>query len=309
MELSQAQEDDLRRVLKQHPIGISTEALSRKVNSFVDRQELALGLHVAKQQGWVYKTDGLYFLVNSEATKEYEESLVKPDTPIAEVHPVAVGVDPLSNICKKVVEAKVKEPVKVRSSNPGNLKRSKFMGAAALALYKFRDYLPLCLDEIVELTGATKGSLYPALIKLLALGYIEKDSTVFLRPLFHWTGKFTYPFKQFDVQDADLLRFKTVIDYHNFKHTVTPQVDQSVPTETSNVGRTAIVEPKVNTVSDPVSDPIAVSAPRTYETPTFIPVKPNTKIEEALRLIDVQMEFHRHQLSTLTTLRDTLTRG
>lgn len=167
----------------------------------------------------------------------------------------------------------------------------------------------MCLDEIVELTGATKTSLYPALTKLISLGYIEKDSTVFLRPLFHWTGKFTYPFKRFDTHDVDLLRFKTVSDYRNFKNAVTAQVYQSAPTETSDVGKTAIVEPKVNTVSDSVSDPVGVSAPRTYGTPTFIPPKPNTKIEEALRLIDVQLEFHRHQLCTLTTLRDTLTRG
>jgi len=90
---------------------------------------------------------------------------------------------------------------------------------------------------------------------------------------------------------------------------VTTQVDQSAPTETSDVGKTASVEPPVTTVSEPVSEPVVASAPRTYGTPTFLPTKSNTKIEEALRLIDVQLEFHRHQLCTLTTLRDTLTRG
>jgi hypothetical protein len=113
VELSQAQEDDLRRVLKQNPSGISTESLSHKVNSFVDRQELALGLHSAKQQGWLYKKDGLHFLVNSEVTKEYEESLVKTDAPIAGVSPVAVKVDPWANTRKKAAEAKVDEPVRV----------------------------------------------------------------------------------------------------------------------------------------------------------------------------------------------------
>lgn len=336
MELNADQEAELRSVLKQHPIGIHTDALWEKCKTFSDRQELSLGLHAAKQQGWMYKNGGLHFIVNGEATKECIASFVKPvveePAPIAtdkedpwaksrhmfelktsskETFPITPP-QPLPEAIQREIDAgntvigpgtvmPAPAVIELGSLGFGDLQRSKGLGAAALALYKFRAEEPLCLDDLVELTGTGKTSLYSAMTRLVVERYAEKDDTVFRRPIFRWSGLYRYPFKSSLPTDNDLLKFRTVEDWHNYKdpkNVVEPQKEvECVPPVASDVGPDGVAGEL-----GPSGCPKGISTEHEFKASyTNVP-----QVESALKVIDAELALHKHQIEALTRLRNIL---
>lgn len=290
MELSVEQEDELRSILAQHPIGISTDALFAKTDMFESRAAISLGVHAAKNQGWLYTKNGLHFLVTS--TKDYVPSsaLVSESVPVSE--PV-----------KPIVSTPVCLPF-------GELSRSKSLGAAALALFKWRAEPALTLDDLVEITGAKKTVLYAVMAKLVDLEYADKNDTDFRRPYFKWSGKFAYPFSKHLTTDDELLLYRNP----------TALAARFAPTPTVSPVSTA--KPLVTDVSpaSPITTAVEQEVPHTPELSASldlgkfltgsslqaVPSVPHSNFALLVRQIDLEISQYRRQIEMLTTMRSLL---
>jgi hypothetical protein len=372
MELSTDQEDELRSVLAQHPIGISTEALWAKCKTFGEKQELSLGLHAAKHQGWMYNKSGLHFLVTT--SKDYADTIQPTPTSskedpwaaskakfepksLRETFPetsfkvvpgkhdevpadsgpntkVALVVESPTDVLKEIATMSTQQ---VQASTQvvqgdkrlpfGDLHRSKSLGAAALALFKFRAEPALTLDDMVAITQCPKTSLYSVMTKLVEQGYADKNDTDFRKPYFKWSNKFAYPFDKTLATDTELLPYPTVAAYYDSKR---PKVEiEPVVHKDFTAADDAMIaaDPKWQQTTLSSLGPIGeasgccVAGHATLERPVlkspgvtmfenseYFPPSSiaGNKITLAVQQLDFEIAHYKHQVEMLTKLRDVL---
>lgn len=314
MELSPEKEDALRLVLGQHPIGISTDAIFAKCDAFEDRADLAKCLHLAKNQGWVHSKDGKHFLVtlakdfDTTATPKIEQvapvvsEKVEPveETPAIDPSTV-VGVPETRTVdASPAFKSGELKPARLPF---GDLQRSRSLGAAALALFKWRAESALTLDDLVEITGSKKTSLYAVMTKLVDLGYANKNDEDFRKPYFKWSGTFAYPFVKMLETDNELLAFVTPLQLAQSKM---PKVDvQVVEVKAEPVAVQAAPDFK----QAPALDTGAYDVPQ-FRTPSVeiaaasgAAFKANN-IELLVKQIDLEIANYRRQIDMLTTMRN-----
>jgi hypothetical protein len=279
MELNDDNETELRSLLGKHPIGISSDALWTQSSTFEEKTDLSRALHVAKHQGWAYAKGGLYFLVNAASTEECVDTFVVPEVP---------KEDPWANT-KKVLAAREVASAESKSELPvinanlkfGNLQRSVALGGAALVLYKFRAEHPLSLDDLAEILGVGKTSLYSAMTRLVLEGYAEKDDTVFRRPLFRWAGKYRYPFASMLATDNDMLKFKTFAEFEARNNPII-------------------------SVKDPTPDLCAeAKVPVEFAIEPGKPIFPKN-ITSALQVIEAELVLHKQHIESLNRVKSAL---
>lgn len=312
MEISSEKEDALRLVLGQHPIGISADALFSKCEVFEDRADLAKCLHLAKNQGWIHSKDGKHFLVtlakNFDTTAKPTASVV--ETPAAPKEVVVEQPAVLTTVIEtsdtRTVDAspafKSGELKKARLPF-GDLHRSRSLGAAALALFKWRAESALTLDDLVEITGAKKTSLYSVMTKLVELGYADKNDADFRCPYFKWSGVFAYPFVKMLETDNELLAYSTPlklaqsklpkIEVKAVEVKAEPDAVQAAPDfkHLSGLDEKAIEVPAFRTQSFEVASASGAA------------FKANN-IELLVKQIDLEIANYRRQIDMLTTMRN-----
>ena len=312
MEISSEKEDALRLVLGQHPIGISADALFSKCEVFEDRADLAKCLHLAKNQGWIHSKDGKHFLVTlakdfdttAKPTASVVETPAAPKEVVVEQPAVLTTVIETSDTRTVDASPAFKSGALKSDRLPfGDLHRSRSLGAAALALFKWRAESALTLDDLVEITGAKKTSLYSVMTKLVELGYADKNDADFRCPYFKWSGVFAYPFVKMLETDNELLAYSTPlklaqsklpkIEVQAVEVKAEPAAVQSAPDfkHLSGLDEKAIEVPAFRTQSFEVASASGAA------------FKANN-IELLVKQIDLEIANYRRQIDMLTTMRN-----
>ncbi len=279
MELSHEQEAELKSVLASHQNGISYADLCEACYSFEDLPDVSRALRTAVNLGIAYKDGKLYYDLDgynklraepdpSEPVKVKAESKTSKSSVEPSAETVEPAVDPVTEEIKKllgtndsteaesvepeepaakVIQSKMKRtyvaplqtPDTAKAKVNGNLRRTKNLGAAAMALYKFRNERPLTLDDLSMLIGLPKTALSGVMSKLVDAGYASKSGPV-RYPEFSWSDNFAYPFDQYSTEDSSLV-LHTVVSWKR-------QTGQAVETENTAVAAapaTQIVVPDI----------------------------------------------------------------
>ena len=234
MELSADHEAELKSVLAANPNGISYTALCEECYSFDSLADVSKALHQAVNLGIAYKEGKLYYDLAgyNKLRADDDEQKQTPQTQTAVSDQTPTATDPITEEIKKLLgeTAVVEEPEAQPQAQPkvitssikrtvvaplavsdtavvpinGNLRRTKSLGAAAMALYKFRKERALTLDDLSMLTGTAKTALSGVMSKLVDARYAVKSGSV-RYPEFKWSNVFIYPFETYSTEDSSLV--------------------------------------------------------------------------------------------------------
>ena len=226
------------------------------------------------------------------------KKLLGANSEIESVQPVEVAVSEpkvVQSSVKRTVVAPLQTPDNAQPKVNGNLRRTKNLGAAAMALYKFRNERPLTLEDLSLLIGLSKIALSGVMSKLVDAKYAIKSGAV-RYPEFKWSGNFAYPFDQYSTEDSSLV-LHSVISWKR-------QTNQSVE----------LAEAADYTAAEPATQPEArerylIQSAENIELngsgPSSITEAKNSNVGLlAIQQIDIEIQMFQQQIESLRRVRD-----